>query len=168
MRTLKNLVRLVPFLSLLVAVAGNAQLLPEPTRKYGTLGADKTAQDNGEKVIRFENELNMTIELPAIVLESCPARVALDYYQKNTLAHVKGEIELPECAGSAGEFNVVASIRDDDGNRTSLSFPETWQTVGQASVTFERDYPIGENVTLMQIRSSRVTCSCAELPAEGN
>jgi len=158
MLSVKNLFIALMVIALSTVVQG--QQLPEPTRIHSTLESGRKHKNNGQDTIRLENELTIKMEIPGMVLESCPARVSLSYYQKNTLAHVEGEINYPECAQSNGSFDVIASLRHDDGSRSTVRFTETWQSDGKTQMSFIRDYPIGENLYLSQVSTSRAQCTC--------
>jgi hypothetical protein len=58
-------------------------------------------------------------------------------------------------------------VRDESGEVKSLEFNETWQRSDAKSVVLEADYPIGENVELVNARVRGLTCTCAgEVPSE--
>jgi hypothetical protein len=143
---------------------GLAQQLPETKKVYSALEARKGENDDKNRVIRLETELKTTITIPAIEIKSCPARVSLSYYQKNTLVHVDGEIKHDGCEVSGGEFDVITSVRADGGERRTLRFPETWHIDGEGLAEFSKEYLIGENVTLLQVRTSRAKCVCLSDP----
>ncbi len=143
---------------------GLAQQLPGAKSVYSALEARKGESDPNKRVIRFETELKTTINIPAIEIESCPARVSLSYYQKNTLVHVDGKIKHDGCEVSEGEFEVIASVRADGGERKTFRFSEVWHIGEENLGEFSKEYPIGENVTLLQVRTSRAKCVCLSDP----
>jgi hypothetical protein len=109
-----------------------------------------------------EREFRLTLERPAIELAQCQANIAIDYVQINSVASVSGVIENEDCAASGGEYTIQARIRDDNGESTTLDFPETWQRDDDQPVEFSAEYPIGNNVQLVRVRSRGLSCTCAE------
>jgi hypothetical protein len=145
---------------LLLPLVAYSQPLPELTRVYSAIESRKTDNNSGQSVIRLETEFKSTITIPSITIESCPASVSLSYYQKNTLAHVEGKVEHDGCSVSEGNFDILVSIRNDDGDRETFRHPQTWHIDKENGAEFTEDYAIGENVTLMQVRTSRAKCKC--------
>jgi hypothetical protein len=106
--------------------------------------------------------LTVTLGLPATL--KCNAEIALTYAQKNTDANVEGELNNADCAASSGEYTLAVSIRDANGATQTLEFNETWQRSDNQNLVFEKDFPIGENVDLLRVRTRRLSCTCAEAP----
>ena len=92
----------------------------------------------------------------------CQATVRIEYLQFDTIAKVAGVIENEDCAASSGEYTIQARIRDKSGETKTLEFPESWQRDDDQPVKFSAEYPIGENVELLRVRSSGLRCECAE------
>jgi len=93
----------------------------------------------------------------------CEATTLTEYFQRNTVARVSGTISIASCpAGTTGNYNVVARVRDDSGEIKPIEFGETWQRADAGDVIFNADYPIGENVELVNVRVRDLKCTCAD------
>ena len=68
---------------------------------------------------------------------------------------------VPLQAHEARTGTVVARVRDDSGEIKPLEFNETWQRNDATDVNFTSDYPIGDNVELMNVRVRNLKCTCA-------
>jgi hypothetical protein len=53
-------------------------------------------------------------------------------------------------------------VKDENGAETPLEFHETWQRSGPEDVAFTADYPIGENMELVNVRLRGLSCTCAD------
>ncbi|HWN37072.1 MAG TPA: hypothetical protein VNP02_01155 [Gammaproteobacteria bacterium] len=96
----------------------------------------------------------------------CEASTLTEYQQRNNVARVTGTVSIANCsAGTTGKFTLVARVRDDNGEIKPLEFSETWQRSDDQDHTFNTDYPIGDNVELMNVRVRGLTCTCA-VPAQ--
>jgi hypothetical protein len=58
----------------------------------------------------------------------------------------------------------VARVRGDSGETVPIEFGETWQRDDAKDVSFTTDYPIGENVELVNVRVRNLKCTCAAAP----
>jgi hypothetical protein len=118
-----------------------------------------------ETVVRTEQELKVSLELPQPDAVQCEATTLTEYSQRNNVARVSGSVSIANCpAGSTGTFNVVARVRDDSGEIKPVEFIETWQRDDASDVAFNNDYPIGENVELVNVRVRELKCTCAAAP----
>ena len=77
-----------------------------------------------------------------------------------------GVIENKNCAASSGEFKLLVRGRDETSEVKTLEFLEPWQRDDDEPVKFGGDYPIGNNVDLVNVRVVQVRCTCAAAPAE--
>jgi hypothetical protein len=116
--------------------------------------------------VRTERELKLSIEVPAVPSAQCQAVAATSYHQRNTFARVASTIDTADCPAAVGEFKIAIRVRDESGEVKSLEFDETWRRSDAKSVVVERDYPIGENVELVNARVRGLTCTCSAAPAE--
>ena len=117
------------------------------------------------ETVRTEQQLNVTLDLPQPDALMCEATTLTQYSQRNTVARVTGTVSVANCpAGSTGTFNVVARVKDDSGETKPLEFNETWQRDDAKDVSFTNDYPIGENVELVNVRVRDLKCTCAAAP----
>lgn len=112
-------------------------------------------------VTRSEKEFTFSVERPAL-RPQCKADLVTEYLQWNTLANVKGTIEVEGCAAAAGEYTIVARVAGANGTVETLEFRETWQRDDDRNVTFDAEYPLGENVELLNLRARDVRCDCAD------
>jgi len=96
----------------------------------------------------------------------CEATTLTEYQQRNNVARVTGTVSIANCpAGTAGNFTLVARVRDESGEIKPVEFNETWQRSDAQDHSFNRDYPIGDNVELMNVRVRDLSCTCAD-PAQ--
>ena len=117
--------------------------------------------------VKTEQQLNVTLEVPAPEALQCAATTETQYSQRNTVARVTGTVSIANCsAGSTGTFTVVARVKDESGETKPIEFGETWQRDDAKDVTFTSDYPIGENVDLVNVRVRNLKCTCAEAAPE--
>ena len=132
-----------------------------PTQVFSTRTESLEDDEEGkDEAIVLESEFTSTIELPDIVITPCQATISLAYYQKNTLAHVEIDIKYEACPVAKGNFEIGASVRNDNGESTSHNFSESWLQEGNFETSFIREYPIGSNVALSNVRSRRLQCEC--------
>jgi hypothetical protein len=115
--------------------------------------------------VKTEQQLNVTLELPAPEALQCEATTLTQYSQRNTVARVTGSVSISNCpAGSAGTFDVVARVKEESGETKPIEFAEKWQRDDAGDAQFTSDYPIGENVELVNVRVRNLKCTCAEVP----
>jgi len=115
--------------------------------------------------VRTEQQLKVTLEVPQPEVLQCEASTLTEYQQRNNVARVTGSVSITNCpAGSAGTFDVVARVRDDSGEIKPLEFAEKWQRDDKGNSPFTGDYPIGDNVELVNVRIRNLKCTCAEAP----
>jgi hypothetical protein len=92
----------------------------------------------------------------------CEATTLTEYQQRNNVARVNGTVSLAACpAGTSGTFTLVARVRDDAGEDSTIEFQESWQRADTEDHIFNTDYPIGDNVQLMSVRVRNLKCTCA-------
>ena len=116
--------------------------------------------------VRTEQELKISIEMPAFQDAQCSATTTTEYRQLNTIARVDSTIHVADCTVASGTFTMALRVRDDSGGEEPLEFSETWQRSGDQDVKFTADYPIGENVELRSARVRALRCACADAPQE--
>jgi hypothetical protein len=118
---------------------------------------------------RHEQEIKLSFKLnplPAAAAQ-CSARTATAYEQRNDVARVNSTFEITDCAAAAaGTFTVAVRVKDESGEERPLEFSETWQRSDANDVAFTADYPIGENVELVQVRLRGLSCTCASPAVE--
>ena len=95
----------------------------------------------------------------------CAATTVTEYSQQASVAHVTGSISILSCpAGSEGTFDVVALVKDESGASKPLEFHEAWQRHEAGDAPFAGEYPIGDNVELVNVRIHDLLCTCAAAP----
>jgi hypothetical protein len=122
----------------------------------------RPCDERDQVVVRQEKETTTTLTLPAPKNTSCEASIQLTFSQRNTLARIEGTIENRTCAASTGEYSVGLRIKDASGEIKSVEFRETWQRADHQPLTIKHDYPIGENVDLLNARTRSLRCECIE------
>ena len=124
-------------------------------------------EELAEAQVQTEQQINISLEAPQVNELQCEATTSTEYSQRNTVVRVTGTVDITNCpAGSAGTFNVVARVKDESGEIKPLEFQETWQRDDATDVAFTSDYPIGDNVDLVNVRVRNLRCTCAEAAVE--
>ncbi len=115
--------------------------------------------------VRTEQELKISIEIPAFKDAQCSATTTTEYRQLNTIARVNSTIHVADCTVASGTFTMALRVSEDSGGEDKpLEFSETWQRSDAQDVKFTADYPIGENVELRSVRVRALRCACADAP----
>jgi hypothetical protein len=155
-RTVSVLVSLVA----LAAAADEPKDSPQP-------GARVSVDKDGSKThVVVEQDVSVKLEIKSKPTAACAATVDYEYQQRDTLAHVAGSIENTTCAASHGDYVLAVTIRDANGEVTTLEFPQEWARTDDQAVKLTHDLPIGPNMDLVNVRTRRVRCTCTE-PAAG-
>lgn len=112
------------------------------------------------EIERLEQELKLArlFRLPPLL--QCGGSTTTEYRQLDTIAHVNGTLEIPDCAAASGTLTVAVVVKDSSGAEKVLEFTEAWQRSDEQNVTFSADYPIGEQVELVDVHLSDLTCTC--------
>lgn len=123
-------------------------------------------EDMEPRTVRTEERVNtFLIEIPALENRECGAATTTQSSQVNTIARVNATLKIEDCTAASGTFTIALRIRDESGADLPLEFEETWQRSDAQDVEFSADYPIGENVDLLDVRMRALSCTCAD--AEG-
>ena len=117
------------------------------------------AQDDESSNRTMTIELRKTITMEERV-GGCNARLAIEYWQKGDVADVKMVLNNDECAASHGDFTIEVRVRDDDGELSSEKFAEVWAREDDRPLAISRLYRIGDDVDLIRVRSSGLSCTC--------
>jgi len=161
-------------LAVLVAATAAAQDAPKgdggasshvATEKTGlgcAGGGGRLAKCTESVRVTTEREVSVSVRVPALPTKACQATLTTAYEQRNTVARVQGTIETADCAACSGDYTIVVRVRDESGETQSLEFSGSWQRADDKPVTFTTDYPIGENVDLVAVRSTGLRCACAD------
>lgn len=153
--------RIVSSLALL-ALSAVAAAADEP-KDAPQSGARVTVEKDGAKThVLVEQDVSIKLEIKPKPTTACAATVGFDYQQRDTVAHVTGAIENSQCAASAGDYVLAVTIRDANGQITTLEFPEQWARSNAETIEFTHDLPIGPNVDLQNVRTRRLRCTCTE------
>ena len=108
----------------------------------------------------FEKRVPVTLEYNTV---ACKADLRLEYLQKGLNAHVKTTLSNEECDASFGNYIVRIRYKDAQGEIDQVEFEETWIRNGDADVTSEKDYFVGDDIDIVRINTRRLSCSCKEL-----
>jgi hypothetical protein len=96
-------------------------------------------------------------------LAQCGASTTTESRQIDAIARVSATLEIRDCAAAAGTLTVAVVVKDKSGGgEKPLEFTETWQRSDDRDVAVANDYPIGENVELVDVHLSGLTCTCAD------
>jgi hypothetical protein len=129
--------------------------------------ANCEAEDT-QTTVRTEQKLKVSLDPPPQPsAPQCEVTATTEYSQSNTVARVDGTINIRNCStGSTGTYNIVVRVRDEKGEINSLEFSDKWQRSDGQDVKFAADYPIGQNVDLVNVRLHDLRCTCADPPAD--
>ena len=95
----------------------------------------------------------------------CSATTVTEYSQETSVVHIKGSISILSCpVGSTGTFDVVALVKDRSGASKPIEFHEMWERHDAGDAPFAGEYPIGDDVELVNVRIHNLKCTCAGLP----
>jgi hypothetical protein len=136
------------------------------TLKCGSTASrtSRPCDERDQEVVRYEKESTTTLTLPAPKNTACESSIQLAFSQRNTLARLEGTLENRTCAASTGEYSVGLRIKDATGEFKTIEFRESWQRADDKPVSIRHDYPIGENVDLVSVRTRALRCTCTETP----
>ena len=175
---LRAILACVPIVLALPAIALSQPLPAEVLSGVGVPvcrpGGSRATQDErcsapsseSETAIRSERELTITIDPVSRPTGRCAAAVEVEYAQWNDTVRLNGVIENETCAASGGDYTVDVLIRADSGEVSTLSFEESWSRDDGDDVGVESEYPVGENVEVLRVRTRRVSCRCVSAPEE--
>jgi len=140
----------------------------EPSSEGG--GAPRVVVEKNGQSTRLvtENKFSVNVKLAPKPSKACQATITTRSEQRDTLAHVEGTVETADCAACSGDYTIVVRIRDASGEVKTLEFPGSWQRADGEPVKVTADYPIGDNVDLLGVRSKGLHCICADAPAAGD
>jgi hypothetical protein len=127
--------------------------------------ASRTRAACGEEeqtVLRVERELTILKEAVELESRQCAAILTVEYFQRDTIARVHGEIGNETCAASNGNYEIEARVKHENGEAETLVFTESWQRDDDQTIEFTADYPIGDNVELTRLRSRGLHCTCSD------
>jgi hypothetical protein len=116
--------------------------------------------------VATERALTVNVQIAPTRTKSCQATMSTASEQRNTVARVEGTIDTPDCDACGGDYTIVLRVRDESGETKSLEFAGSWQRKDREPVKFATDYPIGENVDLLGVRSRGLRCVCVDAPPE--
>ena len=136
----------------------SAGCLPRATRT-------RESCDPKQVVVRSEQELEVSLDLPPLKSVECAVTIDVAYTQRDTTVGVEGTIFNNVCAASSGDYKLAVSVRNESRELQTLEFLESWQRQDDQPVKFAGTYPIGENVELLRVRPVQLRCTCASAPA---
>ena len=155
------------------AHAGRPRVSPTDERRCPLVSTSGPAQP-AERLVSCEKKVDLRAETPITVVTTlktpkdayCAATYAVEYTQKDTEVGVAGVIENKDCATSSGEYKLLVRVRDETSELKTLEFLGSWQRADNQQVKFSGNYPIGNNVDLVNVRAVQVRCTCADAPTE--
>jgi hypothetical protein len=155
------------------AHAGQPRVSHKEERRCPLVSTRGPAQP-AERLVSCERQVELRAETSITVAATlktpqnayCAATYALEYTQKDTKVGVAGVIENEDCAASSGEYKLLVRVRDEGSEVKTLEFLGSWQREDEEPVEFGADYPIGNNMDLVNVRIVQVRCTCADAPTE--
>ena len=114
-----------------------------------------------EEIEQLQQEMKRLMAPPP-PLAQCGASTTTEFQQLDAIARVNGTLEIRDCAAAAGTVTVAVVVKEKSGKEKPLEFTETWQRSDARDVSFASDYPIGEDVELVDVHLSGLTCTCAD------
>lgn len=132
-------------------------LLVATSHSLSFAAEDAPAQD-GKNTLTIKVKKTLTLEKR---LGGCEASLAIEYQQNANLVAVRMSLTNQECAASHGDFSVAVSYRDEEGERITDLHDENWSRDDDQPVLISRDYEIGDNVDLINVRSRGLSCECS-------
>ena len=134
----------------------------------GSRMPSRKAEDNcvaaAEAELQAELQLKAAREMARQEALRCHATTVTEYSQQTNVAHVTGGVSMSCPAGSTGTFDVVALVKDKSGEVKQIAFHEKWQRDDAGDAMFAGEYPIGDNVELVNVRIHDLLCTCAAPP----
>ena len=129
--------------------------------------ADKKRDD---KQVGGETEFTTVIETETeFATNACMASIEVEYYQKDSSAHVETELNNDDCAASSGTYIIQVRYKDAAGEHQSKDFEESWERSDAEVIVADKDYFVAENIDILRVRSRKLNCTCAtEEVADGN
>lgn len=118
----------------------------------------RVLKPEGEATIEYKVDLEVT---PSAI-KSCQASLSIEYLQFDTQARVDLTIENPDCGASSGEYTVRIRTKEENGNLNSIEHVESWARDDDAPVESQKTYDIGNNVELIRVSTTKLTCVCNE------
>ena len=146
-----------------------SQYQPDEVPACNVASASRTRQECGVDspvILSSETEFTLSLELEAPSLHQCEMRIDSEYTQRDTIARVTGAIDNETCSASSGNYEIEVRVRDPNGDVQLLVFSESWQRDDDQPVTISADYPIGEDVELIRLRSRGLRCTCLDATSE--
>jgi len=121
--------------------------------------ADKTRED---KQIVNEAEITTVIETRTeFASDTCMANLEVEYYQKDSIAHVETELNNDNCAASSGSYVIQIRYKDAAGEHQTKDFEESWERSDAEPVVLAKDYFVADNIDILRVRSRKLNCTCA-------
>ena len=146
-------VLLTMFLSTDILAQGHYEAAGEKTIELQRSSEYAAEGKEFEKVVPIKLEYNT---------DACKADLRLEYFQKGADAHVKSTLSNEECGASSGDYTVRVQYKDSEGESQQVEFEEIWMRSDDADVISEKDYPVGDNIDIVRVKSRKLSCRCEE------
>lgn len=125
-----------------------------------------SAQEEKETKKQYEIRYKMKLSTTPPAEQTCAAQIYFTYLQKNTVAVVDSTIDNTECEASSGDYTVLVRFRDENNEIQSLEYSESWSRDDDKAVESRKEYFIGDNVDLVNVRAKKLRCICDTAGAE--
>ena len=120
------------------------------------------ANKGDDEPIVNETEIKTVIEVEIdIGSNACMANLEVEYYQKDSTAHVETVLNNDNCAASAGTYVIQVRYKDAAGEHQTMDFEETWERSDAEPIVVEKDYFVAHNIDILRVRSRKLNCTCA-------
>jgi carbamoylphosphate synthase large subunit len=96
----------------------------------------------------------------------CSAAAATEYEQLDAITRITSTFSIADCATAHGSLTFAVRVRDEAGGVVVIEFEEPWQRSDNQDARVAGDYPIGENVELLNVRIGSLQCTCGDPSAE--
>ena len=143
---MRKTLRAIQYLLVLVVGIGNTHIV--------------FAQEEPKSKKRHEIRYTMTLSTTPPDEQKCAAQLFFTFIQKNTVALVESTLSNPDCGASSGDYTMQVRYRDDNNEMQSLEYPETWRRDDEQDLESRKEYFIGDNVDLVNVRSRNLQCIC--------
>ena len=143
--------------AIFISVDGLAQGNPEA--KGGPSVSTQRSSEYEVESKSFEKYVPVTLEYNT---GACSAELFLEYFQKETDAHVKIVLNNEECGASSGNYTIRVRYKDAQGELGLVEFEEAWNRDDDGNVVNEKDYFVGDDIDIVRVNSRRLSCSCKE------
>lgn len=142
-------------LALLILMSAPASLAQDQASRQ----AKEPPSESGSRSMDIRVSSTIRLEHRA---GGCKANLQMEYWQKGDVAEVESTLTNAECSASSGAYTIQVRYRGSDGELRTDAYRETWERADAAPVLVVKQYPIGDDVDLVRVRSQGLSCVCAD------